>query len=612
MKPFSPEFQAILALERLPLTDSEKGGVRNRFGICYQELHSLELIKQVLSGNLDGFFCERGEDYLGYQLGANREPTRLSLVQVKSSGSDCILCNTKERTVEGAIDNLKRSFLRFRDLYPSSEITLSLVLSKHDRCRGKHEVSTGTHRVEVQNGNEVMEGVTDEWPAIELVFGPPCPPSFEDVCERLRDVAGPELDLKRLFEFCADPTTFLKLLAGLVIPLVDPKRTEGDGVPPEKIGIDPRPLFRNGLHRDRLSVSRDIALLFAVADIKGGVPVELLSARASGITSAERHLSQPIRTVKEAAKECWTFGEREFVKAVALIKTLAVRRVPSSAGERVLKSIRRSSNSDAVQVERRLLGKDFQTVKSWVLSRKPHRCRIRFIRDFLKHIREVTRSLFVQAEFRLLDESAADRYLYVPNDSGYDFVLLDVDKLAEVDIEAFIKHPFVLTDPLMNGLRELYYGTRDLTQIQEEVERAKAFNDHAIGDYVGHFEPRGVANVEELFDEFESLFSDELTADPFIPCTKVDERVLEKVSRQGQCGILSRACRYGVKEVSVMDVSGERVKLYLRFDDENDLGLLCDLQGAKEITLGNISFQKNRFLREPLLTRTLQSLALHT
>ena len=129
MKSFSPEIQSFLALERLPLTDSEKGGVRNRFGLCYQELYSLELISEVLNGDLDGFFCERGEDYLGYELGANREPTRLNLVQVKSSGAGCVLCNNKEE-VKRAIENLTHSYHRFRGLYPGAEITLSLVLEE--------------------------------------------------------------------------------------------------------------------------------------------------------------------------------------------------------------------------------------------------------------------------------------------------------------------------------------------------------------------------------------------------------------------------------------------------------------------------------------------------
>ena len=198
MKSFPPEIQVLLGVERLPLTDSEKGGLRNRFGLCYQELYSLELIKQVLHGNLDGFFCERGEDYLGYTLGANREPTRLSLVQVKSSRADCVLCKTK-KTVGGAIESLTRSFRRFRDFYPSAEITLRLVLSKHECCLGNHEVFTTTHRMTEQSGKEVLESPSQAWPSIELVFGPPCPPSFEDICGELRGVAGPQLDLERLF-----------------------------------------------------------------------------------------------------------------------------------------------------------------------------------------------------------------------------------------------------------------------------------------------------------------------------------------------------------------------------------------------------------------------------
>lgn len=595
MSTLPPAFQAVLALERLPLTNSEKGGVRNRFGLCYQELHSLALIKRVLDGGLDGFFCERGEDYLGYKLGADDEPIHLNLVQVKSSGSDCILCATKDKTVEEAIDNLTCSFRRFSDLYSNAEITLSLVLSKHDGCRAKHKVSTETHRVTLQKGIEVLESLTDECPSIELVFGPPCPPSFEDVCERLRDIAAPKLDLGQLFGSCADPMTFLKILTGMVIPLVQPKRTEGDGAT-KRVGIDPRPLFRNGLHRDRLSISEDIAHLLAFADSKVGVPKDLRRARETGVALARRNLSQPIRLARETTKESWTFGEKEFANSAALIETLAVRRVQSSAGKRVIESIRRVPGSDAFQLEHRLLGSDFQTVKAWILSRKPHRIRVRFIRDFLGHILEVAKSLYDQEEYRLLDRSVSDRYLYVPNGHGFEFVLLDVEKLAEVNIEAFVKFPFILTAPLINAIRELYYGTSDRTEIVEVAERESAFNDHVISDFVSHFEPRGVANIQELFDEFESLFADELLANLFIPCTKVEERVLEKVSRQGMCGILSPVCRHSVKEVNVMDVSDERVKLYLRFDDGNDLGLVCDRNGAREIALGNIALLNNRFL----------------
>jgi len=258
-------------METLPLTDSEKGGLRNRFGVCYQELHSLQLIRQVLAGELDGFYCERGEDYLGYSLKKDGRPSKLNLVQVKSSSSDCVLCKRKQ-VIKDAIENLTRSFRRFHNLYPETEITLSLVLSSSSRCEHNHQISASTHLMAVENEKLILKSYTEECPAIEIVFGPPCPPTFEEICEQLRGVAEPLLDLERLFVSSGDRTIFLKLLAGIVIPVIQPNRSEEQEKMPEVRAVDAGPLFRNSLHRDETSIRRDITQLLALANVRADLP----------------------------------------------------------------------------------------------------------------------------------------------------------------------------------------------------------------------------------------------------------------------------------------------------------------------------------------------------